>query len=523
MTTMELSRRAFVSGGTAAVCTAAAVATLGTQTAHAAEEIATGVPTTWDAEADIIAIGAGAAGLSAAIEAGEQGLSCIVLESQAVAGGNSIRCNGGMAIPGSPLQAELGIEDSADTMYDDLTAWYGCDYDEGYVRMLCDLNATYLYDWLTNMGLEFKASGLVQSNAHSVPREHHVNPSDLIAILQENAEKAGADIQFETRALHLIQNPATKRIIGVQVQQGDDIKNYKAKRAVMLCNGGYARNADMLNRYNFGEGAEKYIETAYDAPGIDGSGILMGQEVGAETRHMSYLSMLTVQNPDGNVHDACAMYHQGAVMVNTEGNRFVNEGQGYTNVWSELDRQPGAVCYQVWDDAIAQDCAENDSSYYSMAKIRATGLLLEADTLEELAQQMDIPADAFVATIQKYNDDIAAEGKDTVFNREHIAGTGVAPLALDTPPFYAFKTANVMCCTYGGLSRWEGDHLQAVTVFGDVIPGLYLAGAISDFCNQGCKPGTRIPINSSGTSLGGAMSFARKCVQEIAAVEAWDE
>lgn len=516
---MELTRRSLVAGTAASLAGAAIIAAAPRAMANEAANI----PAEWDAEADIIAIGGGAAGLSAAIEGADQGLTTIILESQGICGGNSLRCNGGMSIPGSPLQEQMGIEDSPEKMYDDLVNWFKVDYDDTYVRMLCDLNATMLWDWLTGMGIEFRESGLVQSNAHSVPREHHTSMSALIEALQTNAEAKGARIDFETHADHLVQDPATKRIIGVQATGPDgQTLYYKAKKAVMLCNGGYARNAAMLNEHNFGEGAEKYVETCYDAPGIDGSGILMGQEVGAATRHMSYLSMLTVQNPDGMPHDAAAMYHQGAIMVNLNGERFVNEGNGYTNVWSQLDAQPESVCYQVWDDDIAQACADNDSSYYSQAKCEATGLLLKGDTLEGLAEAMGIPAETFVATVEKYNDDVTTTGVDSVYQRAHMAGTGATPPAIDTAPFYAFKTANVMCCTYGGLKRYPGDGLQAVTVMGDVIPSLYLAGSISDFCNQGCLPRTRIPINSSGTSLGGAMSFARKCAQEIAKLDSWD-
>lgn len=519
-----MTRRDMVAGAAAAAAAglAAGVAGGAPLAASAAEQIGTGVPEAWDAEADVIAVGAGAAGLTAGIECGAQGLSCIILESTATHGGNSARCNGGMAIPGSPVQKAMGIEDSPEKMYEDLTAWYGCDYDDNYVRLLCELNSTMLYDWLTGMGVEFKESGLIQSNAHSVPREHHVNPSDLLDTLLENALAAGADIQYETPARHLIQNPATKRILGVQVEKDGQALYYKANKAVMLCNGGYAHNADMLNRYNLGRGGETLAATAYDAPGIDGSGIIMGQEVGAQTRHMSYIAMLTAQNPDGNPHDACAMFHQGAILVNFDGDRFVNEAQGYSNVWSELQQQPEGQCWQIWDDAIAQQCEDNESSYYSMAKIRATGLLIEADSLEELAEKCGLPADELEATVEKYNSDIEEYGKDTVFNREHISGTGAAPVVLDTPPFCAFKTTNVLCCTCGGLERWSGDGLQAVDVRGNVIPGLYLAGSISDFCDQGCQPGTRRMINSSGTSFGGAMSFSRKCVQEIAKLEDWD-
>lgn len=524
---MELDRRTFVAGTASALAglvTAGGIAQTQAR-ANGAISLVPGmnVPEAWDYEADIVAIGAGAAGLTAAVEAPDHGLTCIVLESQAISGGNSIRCNGGISIPGSPLQAQMGIEDSPDKMYNDLTTWFACDYDDMYVRMLCDLNGSLLWDFLTGLGVEFKESGLVQSNAHSVPREHHTDTYVLNEALESSALKKGSQIEFETRAEHLVRDPQTGRILGVRASRADGSEvTYKAHKAVMLCNGGYARNAQMLNDNIFGEGAEKYKDLTYDAPGCDGSGILMGQEVGAATRHMSYLSMLTVQNPDGNLHDACAMYHQGAVLINLNGERFVNEAQGYTNVWTELDEQPNAVCYQVWDDAIAKACAENDSSYYSQAKIEATGLLLKADTLEELAEQMGVPEDTFVSTMKKYNDDVNSSGVDSVFGREHTAGTGATPPALQQAPFYAFKTMSVICCTYGGLKRWHGDGLQAEDVFGSVIPGLYLAGAISDFCNQGCKPRTRIPINSSGTSYGGAISFARKCVMEIADIASWD-
>ncbi|MBS5449613.1 MAG: FAD-dependent oxidoreductase [Coriobacteriia bacterium] len=516
----SLSRRSFVAGGLAAATGMSALALSGSRVladeAPAASPSPTSAPQSWDAEADIIAIGGGAAGLSAGIEAADQGLSCIVLESQGICGGNSIRCNGGMTIPGSPLQAEMGIEDSADQMYEDMCAWFAHDYDEQYVRMLCDLDSTMLYDWLTGMGLVYEQSGLVQSNGHSRPREHHVNPYNLISLLEENARAKGAQIDFETHADHLIQDPETRQVIGVQATRDGQTIYYHANRAVILCNGGYGRNAAFLNQHVFGEGAERYVESAYDAPGIDGSGMLMAMELGADTRHLSYHAMLSVQNPDGIAHDACAMIHQGAVMVNLEGQRFVNEGQGYTNVWVELDAQPESVCFQVWDDDIAQACADNESSYYSQAKVAATGLLLQADTFEDLAAQMGVPADAFAATMEAYNASVSETGVDDAFGRAHTVGDGAVPPALDTPPFYAFKTTNVLCTTYGGLKRWEGDGLQAVDVFGQVIPGLYLAGAISDYCNMGIMPGTRRPINASGTSLSGAMSFARACVQAIA-------
>lgn len=513
-----LSRRSFMGMGAAALA-AAGIA----NTAFAAEALGTGVPETWDYEADFIAIGAGAAGLSAAVEARDLGHDVIVLEKQGICGGNSILCNGGIAIPGSPLQAEQGIEDSPDQMFEDLCAWFKTDYDEQYVRMLCDLNGGDLYDWLVNrLEIEFDASGLLQSNGHSRPREHHVGPAKVLVALEEKAREAGADIHMETRAVRIIRNPETGRVLGVEAQDKDgNTVNYKGKKAVLLATGGYGRNWQMLAEWNFGPAALEMTDSNA-APGITGDGILMAMAIGAQPRHLSYCGMLTVKNPDGDHLAECAMYHQGAVMVNLEGKRFVNEGQGYTNVWSELLQQTDNVCYQVWDDAIAQKCAENESGYYSQSKVASTGLMLQADTYEELAELMGIDPATFAATMEAYNADVDEDGVDSEFGREHISGTGDAPFALTQAPFYAFKTTSIVSSTYGGIKRWSGDGIQAEDVFGNVIDGLYLAGNISDFCNMGIVPGTRRPINASGCSFGGCISFGRYTAQQILEREDWD-
>ena len=126
---MELNRRDFIKGGIAVggLAAMAGLAGCGSGQASASASTGTGVPEQWDDEADIIAIGAGGAGLAAGIEAQTQGVSIIICESQAMVGGNSAICNGGIAIPGSPLQAELGIDDSPDQMFEDLCAWFATD------------------------------------------------------------------------------------------------------------------------------------------------------------------------------------------------------------------------------------------------------------------------------------------------------------------------------------------------------------------------------------------------------------
>lgn len=510
------SRRGFIAAAGAAALAAAAPAAL-------ADE-AQGWEPEWDYEADIVAVGAGGAGLAAAVEARSLGLDIIVLESQDNVGGNSAICNGGIAIPGTPLQRENGIEDSPDLMFQDIMdhassgGYVGIN--ETYIRQLCDNNAL-LWDWLTGMGLEFQSESLFANVAMSVPREHHIRPAAVIDTLKANAEDAGAQIMTKTPATRLVQNPFTGEVVGVEAEDewGDPIA-LKARRGVILCSGGYARNTDMLNKWIFAAGAETYAPFTMDAMGQDGSGILMAMKLGADTRQIDYGGMLTAQNPDGKLGDACAMYHRGAILVNFEGERFVNEQKGYATVWPDVARQTGNACWQIWDDAIAQANQSNESSYYSMDKIEATGLLIKADTLAELEQLCDIPSGALQATVEQYNSDVAATGRDSLFGREHLVSGAGELLALDTPPFYAFKTTNSICTTTGGLEQDEQN--RAVDVFGEPIARLYLAGNVSGYCNFGVEPGTRFAEDSSGTGFGGAMSFGRLCANRIAELEPWE-
>lgn len=511
-----LSRRGFLKGAAALAAGSAVVGLTGCSKANAAG--ASWLPEKWDAEADIIAIGAGGGGLATGIEARDQGLEVIVLEHQPNVGGNSAICNGGMLIPGSPLQKEQGIEDSPDKMYKDLMEWTKEDNYSDYIRLLADQQAL-LWDWLTGMGIKFKAESLLMTNGQSVPREHHVNPADVIKTLNDNAKKKGVDIRLNTKGKRLIQDPVTKRILGVEADADGQKLYFKARKGVVLSSGGYGRNPDLLNRWIFGTEAEKF--PVFDALGQDGSGLLMAMGVGADTRHRDYIGMLTVQNPKGKIGDACAMYHMGGVIVNKEGQRFVNEAQGYTNVWTELNLETDRTCFQIWDQTIATKNASNASSYYSHDKVAKTGLLLTANTYEELAQLMGVSAENLGATMKKYNADVASTGRDSQFGREHLVSLGPAPFPLNNPPYYAFETTSVICCTYGGITQ-DAKTCEATNVFGEKIPGLYLAGNISGYSNMGVMPGTRRSKNSSGTGFGGALATGRYCAQQIAKLDNWD-
>lgn len=152
-----------------------------------------------------------------------------------------------------------------------------------------------------------------------------------------------------------------------------------------------------------------------------------------------------------------------------------------------------------------------------MAKIEATGLLLKADTYEELAGLMGVPADAFAATMEQCNADVAATGVDSAFGRSTIVSANGTPFPLDTPPFYAFETGNVLYSTMGGLR--QGTDAHVLDVYGEPIDGLYCAGGITIYSNFGIVPLTRRGVGASGCGFGGSMIWGRYAAQMIAANE----
>jgi predicted oxidoreductase len=139
------------------------------------------------------------------------------------------------------------------------------------------------------------------------------------------------------------------------------------------------------------------------------------------------------------------------------------------------------------------------------------------DTIEGIADLIGAPADALAATMAKYNSDVTATGKDSEFGRAHKVSQIDTPPPLDNPPYYAWKTANVLYGTSGGIKH--NLDMQVVDVNGDIIEGLYLAGTICTYSNMGVVPSTIKSVGASGTGFGGSIIWGRFAAQQIKALE----
>jgi len=511
---IKLSRRDFVKGaaaGATLLTGAGALAGCGT----AAPAPLAGMPEEWDDEADVVVVGLGGAGAAAAIEAGKAGASVLVLERTPTGGGSTAICGGIIYMGGgTPLQTALGFEDTRDNMYNYVFASAGDGADEELVGLFCD-KSLELYDWVTGLGMQFNESfmdmkaagvptgdGLLYSGnekqanykvvADPAPRGHgafadgRVGGHAIFAPLQAAVADAGAEVLYEALAGSLVVN-AEGRVVGVEAEVEGETKYYKANKGVILCAGGYAANKDMVAQHS-----PSCLRCAVNVgtPGDDGSGIRMGQGVGADVR------MLSETAPFAFVYGAAECLCR-SILVNGKGQRFIGEDNYGEWIGDAIVRDHN-VAFLILDDAVW-------SAVPDAAK-EALTVVGQAETIAELATGLGIPAGLLENTVQIYNE-FAADGEDPEFGKE---SDFVTPL--ETPPYYAlfFGVEATAFFTNGGL-RINSDS-QVLDVHGQAIPGLYAAGR-----NAFAVPAPHYV--ASGVSVAEVLIFGRIAGQMAAAEE----
>lgn len=447
------------------------------------------LPGKWDKEADVVVLGAGAAGLSATVEMTGVGADVVLLEKESICGGSSILAGGAMAFAGTDLQKEKGIKDSVDLFRKDLIK-------VGERKNVPELVDAYLenqldtYYWMKDLGIKF--FGVFQASGQSVPRSHQASKL-YIKILKETAEKRGAEILLETPGKRLIVD-AKGRVIGVKAESKGKTISVKAKKAVILATGGFARNTEMLE--NFVPGMSKTIPMA--GPGVTGDGHLMAFKLGAALRDMAYIKGTYGMHINYLVNRKyMILYYLGGIIINKWGRRFVDESIPYKLIGDACLKQPDAVGFEIFDSKIAEEGEKTGSHFYRPSFQK--GLLVVADTIEGLAMKIGVPAQALKETIEKYNGDINLYGRDTMFGRTSlVAGTGKL-VKIDTPPFYAYEAGVGMPGTYGGIL--VDKYMHAIDVYGCIIPRLYVAGETTG--------GFHGAAYMTGTALGKAFIFGR--------------
>ncbi|QZN88749.1 flavocytochrome c [Vagococcus lutrae] len=448
---------------------------------------------------DVVVVGSGGAGFSAAIEAKEAGKSVVLIEKMPAVGGNTLISGAEMNVPNNWVQEKLGIKgDSPEKMAED-TIKGGDELGDPHMIQVMTENALDAATWLKDdIKVEFLDDQLFQFGGHSykralIPKGH--TGQEVITKFRAKADKLEIPIKLNTTAKELIQE--NNRITGVKAENKEgQMITYKAKNGVVLTTGGFGSNVEMRKKYNE-KMDESYMSTVTE--GSTGDGIIMAEAVGADLTNMENIQTYPICNPKTGVISLLAdTRFDGAILVNQEGKRFVEELERRDVISNAILEQTGGYTYQLWNDdinKISGTMKVHESEYEELLKQK---MIVKADTLEEAAAFFNIDIQNLKETVKKVNQ-YAKDGKDEEFNHRGEL------VSLAKGPYYIEKAAPSVHHTMGGLVI--NDKTEVLNKDGQPIPGLYAAGELTGVIHGSNRLG--------GNAITDIIVFGRIAGQEV--------
>lgn len=395
-------------------------------------------PAKFDAEVPLIIIGAGAAGLCAALAAKETGVEAIVIERDAVPAGSTALSAGLIPAAGTRFQRARGIDDNAALFADDIQRKAHGKNDPALVDVVAR-EAGPTVEWLADAyGLPFDVIDNFNYPGHSAMRMHCLptrSGAELIDRLRSAAEQADVTILTESRVETLFADEQG-RIRGIELTRADGVRETIACEALILACNGYGGNAALV-RELIPEMAQALY---FGHPGNQGDAVLWGRALGAQLAHLSaYQGHGSVATPH-NILITWAVVAEGGFQVSAQGCRFSDETHGYSEQAAQVLRQPGEIAFDVFDARIA-DIARQFEDFRAAEK---GGAVLTADSPEELAARMRVPVEALLAEYNETEELKARNGTDC-FGRVFSGKQALKP------PFHAVKVTGALFHTQGGL------------------------------------------------------------------------
>ena len=459
-------------------------------------------------DTDIVIVGAGGAGMTAALTATSEGKSVVIVESQPVVGGNSVRATGGMNAGKTVYQDEnefgesAGVEktlktaaekyadnetitalaatvaeqwaayqanptgyfDSVELMeLDTMIGGKGVN-DPALVETLCS-NSADAIDWLGEQGITLNS--VSSAGGASVKRIHRpVNEEGkvvsvgayMVPLLEEDCQKAGVQMMLNTTATEILTDD-NGAAVGIKATGASGETITINAKAVILTSGGFGANMDMVVEYK--PELKGFMTT--NAPGILGQGIKMAQAIGADTVDMDQIQIHPTVQYDSASLITEGLRGDGAVLINSEGKRFIDEVSTRDVVSAAEIAQPGSYSWLVVDQAMV------DASSVIQGYIKK-GYTFEGKTYEELAEQIGVDGATLAETMNTWNGYVEAKN-DPDFGRTSFADK------LDTAPYYAIKVTAGVHHTMGGLKI--NTNTEVLNENGEIIPGLFAAGEVT--------------------------------------------
>lgn len=459
---------------------------------------------------DVIVIGSGAAGMSAAVEARDNGARVLLCEAADRLGGSSAASGGIYYAAGTTLQRAQGIADSADALYEHWMIVNKFEIEPAVARRFADDGAP-CFDWLVSLGVEFRPEVMVVGQQH-VPRGHIPKMFGFghTQALSAAVSRGGIEVALNTRVDTLITDDRGS-VIGIHASDTD-----VTSHAVIVASGGLGNASDDTKKQyypdaqQFGPDWHFYIGVKTDR----GDAIALGNPVGAEIYGYNCGLLMNGTNYSKDVEGPMPGW---PVLVNTLGRRFLNELADYSVVGHNVNLQPGKICFAIMDhSAFARD--SNDPRYRfvpifadtgvysfepkSLAKGLEEGKIIQGESIAQLAERAGIEPAALVATIEEYNSD-AKKGIDS-----HYFKNPAAMVALERPPFYAMprRAAQIALTSVGLRINANGQVYSRNALY---VSGLYAAGESSG--------GVFKYYVASGGSIASCVVFGRAAGRHAAA------
>lgn len=429
-------------------------------------------------EADVVVVGAGGSGLAAAISAEQAGANVIVLEKLGILGGSTNVSEGALNAVDEKRQSAQGIEDSVEKFY---TQTYEGGHEVGTPELIQVLteNAYDGVEWMESIGVEFKdevgtATGALWQRSH-----YPTTPSgnSYIRVFGDYSDKSDKiSILTDTTAKELVVTDG--RVTGVVAEGREGQKvTVNAKKGVIIATGGFGANIEMRQEYNTGVWAHVKLDSSIGCTNMfksaQGDGITMATAIGADVTGMSDIQLHPCGTPGTGLMNNIRTSGRNRIFVNKEGSRFVNEGAARDVLAQAIFDQEESTYWVVVNAVRYPDREWVDRNGATIANMVAQGSVIEADTLEELAEKTGMKYENLQASIDNYNAVVRGEKEDEL----GFKADNQADVEMLEGPWYACKKVPTVHHTMGGLKI--NTNAEVLDTEGNVIEGLFASGEVT--------------------------------------------
>ena len=503
-------------------------------------------------DADVAVIGAGGAGLVAAVAAAQTGAKVVVLEKIDIDGGSTNVSEGALNAVDPERQEKQGIEDSVATHY--AATWEG-GHKTGTPELIGYLvhNALDSVHWLEKLGVRFKDT--IGSATGSLGQRSHYpyTPSGntYIRTLAEQCGKLGVTILHSCDATELI--TADGAVAGVKAVRPDGQEVSVNAKSVVIATGGFGANVEYRQEVNTGVWSDVVLDSTIGCTNINpcaqGEGLKLAESAGAELVGLADIQLHPCGTPGTGLMEDIRTSGRNRIFVNEAGERFVNEGAARDTLCKAIFAQTNSTYWVVVNKLRYPDTTTPDANGATIENMVATGHVTAADTVEELAAATGMDAAKLQASIDAYNAVVAGEAEDEL----GFVANNTADAQMTEGPWYACRKVPTVHHTMGGIRVNLSS--QAVDADGNPVAGLYAAGevtggthgenrlggnAIADCVTFGRNAGVQAAINAGyaepapaedgsspvgSVSIADAQAAAEACpnADEQAAIEKYEE